>query len=299
MPRRNSCRQFGRLFVSAGLLCALLLQGTVWGGDLPEVKKRGVLRHLGIPYANFVTGAGDGMSVELIRKFADYLGVRYEYVRTDWDTVVEDLIGRKIRVHGGDVELLQEVPVRGDLIANGFTILPWREKMVNFSRPTFPSQIWLMARADSKLKPIKPSAQVDEDIARTKAMLKNHTVLALRKTCLDPDLYHLSATGAKVTCFTGSLNELAPAVINGEAEMTILDVPDALVALGKWPGRIKVLGPISRSQEMGVAFARTSPLLLEAFDTFLKQCRKDGTYEKLVKKYYSEAFTSFPEFFKK
>jgi hypothetical protein len=29
------------------------------GADLKEVKERGVLRHLGIPYANFITGSGD------------------------------------------------------------------------------------------------------------------------------------------------------------------------------------------------------------------------------------------------
>jgi ABC-type amino acid transport substrate-binding protein len=275
-----------------------IMPGTVSGGDLPEVRKNGVLRHLGIPYANFVTGAGDGMDVELMRDFARYLGVRYEYVKADWDTVVEDLIGKEIMVSGGNVEVLGDRPVKGDLIANGFTVLPWREKVMDFSTPTFPSQIWLVARADSKVKPIHPSASVDEDIVRCKALLKNRRVLALKKTCLDPDLYNLSATGAEVVCFSGKLNELAPAVINGEAEMTILDVPDALVALGKWPGKIKVIGPVSRRQEMGVAFPKTSPRLLEAFNRFFRQSRDNGTYHRLVKKYYPTAFASFPDFFK-
>jgi membrane-bound lytic murein transglycosylase MltF len=47
-------------------------------GDLADVKARGVLRHLGIPYANFVTGSGDGLDVEVMRRFAAYLGVKYE-----------------------------------------------------------------------------------------------------------------------------------------------------------------------------------------------------------------------------
>lgn len=53
-------------------------------GDLQDAKKSVVLRHLGIPYANFVTGDGDGMDVELIQKFAKPLGVNYQYVKTDW-----------------------------------------------------------------------------------------------------------------------------------------------------------------------------------------------------------------------
>ncbi|GAB6162936.1 hypothetical protein JCM12298_20960 [Desulfothermus naphthae] len=36
---------------------------SIYAFDLPEIKKRGVIRHLGVPYANFVTGAGDGFSV--------------------------------------------------------------------------------------------------------------------------------------------------------------------------------------------------------------------------------------------
>ncbi len=169
---------------------------------------------------------------------------------------------------------------------------------MEFSIPTFPSQIWLVARADSKAKPIRPSANVDEDIARSKALMTNRKVFALKKTCLDPDLYNLSATGAQVVCFAGKLNELAPAVIKGEAEMTILDVPDALVALQKWPGKIKVIGPVSRRQEMGVAFPKTSPQLREAFNRFFRQSRKDGSYDRIVKKYYPTAFASFPDFFK-
>jgi ABC-type amino acid transport substrate-binding protein len=285
-------------FASIVMACAVFLCGTALAGDLPEVKKSGVLRHLGIPYANFVTGDGDGMDVELMQLFAKSQGVRYEYVKTSWDTAVADLIGRKVEAKGTSVELLSATPVKGDLIANGFTVLPWRQKVVEFSQSTFPSQIWLVARSDSKLNPIKPSGAIDRDIEQVKALLKGRKVLALKRTCLDPDLYNLYATGAEVICFNGNLNELAPAIINGEAEMTILDVPDALVALDKWTGKIKVIGPISQRQEMAVAFPQASIKLREAFNRFLVQSRKDGSYERIVKKYYPTAFASFPEYFK-
>jgi hypothetical protein len=35
------------------------------------------------------------------------------------------------------------------MIAIGFTVLPWREKVLLYSAPTFPSQVLLVARADS------------------------------------------------------------------------------------------------------------------------------------------------------
>lgn len=275
-----------------------ILQASAWCGDLAQVRKSGVLRHVGIPYANFVTGAGDGMDVALMQMFARHLGVRYQYVKSDWGTVVQDVIGKKVQAVGDEVSILGDAPVKGDLIANGFTVLPWRQKALLFSDPTFPSQIWLVARSDSKVKPIKPSGNIDTDIAKTRALMSKRSVMALQKTCLDPALYNLEATGANVILFDGKLNELAPAVISGKAEMTILDVPDALVALDKWRGKIKILGPVSHKQEMAVAFPKDAPELRDAFNSFLKQARKDGSYAKIANRYYPTAYAFFPEFFK-
>ncbi len=272
---------------------------SAFGGDLPEIRTAGVLRHLGIPYANFVTGSDDGMDVELIKGFAKRLGVRYEYVKTDWGTVIQELIGKEISMADGHGVFGKEMPVKGDLVANGFTILPWREELVSFSKPTFPSQIWLIARADSAVKPIKPSPDsVKQDIGGVREKMKGKKVLALPKTCLDPGLYKLEETGAAVILFTGNLNELAPAVINGEAEMTILDAPDALIALEKWPGKIKIIGPISPPQTMAVGFRKSSPQLREAFNDYLAEVKRNRTYTKLVKKYYPTASYFFPAFFK-
>jgi ABC-type amino acid transport substrate-binding protein len=201
-------------------------------------------------------------------------------------------------VTAGKAELLEETPVKGDIIANGFTILPWRQQVVEFASPTFPNQIWLIARADSPVKPIKPTKNITKDIALTKALMKDKTVLAMEKTCLDPGLYKLDATGAKVVCRTGNLNEMAPAVLNKEGDLTILDVPDALVALDKWKGKLKILGPVSDKQQMAAAFPKSSPQLLAAYNTFIKKAQHDGTYLALIKKYYPTATRYFPEFFK-
>nr|WP_320133593.1 transporter substrate-binding domain-containing protein [uncultured Holophaga sp.] len=280
-------------------LISLLLAGTtLLAGDLEEVRARGVLRHLGVPYANFVSGSGDGMDTELTQRFAAYLGVKYEFVPETWGTIIPDLTGRTFKLSGGEVEFLGGTPVKGDIIATGFTILAWRKKLVDFSEPTFPSQIWLVARADSRLRPIKPSGNLEKDIARTRAMMQGKSVLSMEKTCLDPSLYDLAGAGAKVICFKGQLNEIAPAILRREAELTILDVPDALVALQKWRGRLKVLGPITGPQEMGAAFPKDAPRLREAYNTFLIKIRSDGTYQRIVLKYYPTAPQSFPGFFR-
>lgn len=289
-----------RMISGAGIfaILAIIFVVSASGADLAEIKERGVLRHLGVPYANFVTGSGDGLDVELVTLFAQHLGVRYEYVKTSWKDVIGDLSGKKVNSSGDDIEILGDVPVKGDIIANGLTILSWRKKIVDYSNPTFPTQVWLIARTDSLLKPIEPCGSIEKDISAVKAQLKGHTVMGAAKTCLDPSLYGLKETGARVMLFDGNLNQLAPAIINRDAETSILDVPDALIALEKWPGKIKVIGPVSYKQVMGCGFSKASPLLRDAFNRFLEQCKKDGTYLRLVKKYYPAVFRYYPKFFK-
>jgi ABC-type amino acid transport substrate-binding protein len=265
--------------------------------DLPDIQKRGVLRHLGVPYANFVSGAGDGLDVELMQLFARHIGVRYVYVKSSWAHLISDLTGLKYKLNEDGVEITGKAPVKGDVIANGFTKLAWRQQLVDFSTPTFPTQVWLVARADSQMQPIHPSNNISQDIAKVKQLLKKRIVLGVADTCTDPILYCLDEVGAKPRTFQGTLNELAPAIIHGEAEATILDVPDALVALEKWPGRIKVIGPITPPQEMGSGFAKSSPMLRAAFNAFFEVCKSDGTYRRLVEKYYPSVFLFFPDFF--
>ena len=298
MLSKNNRRKTFVVFCT--ILCVFWVSagGTAAAGDLRDVKKSGVIRHLGIPYANFVTGSGDGMDVEIVQLFARHLGVKYEYVKTDWPEIFSDLTGKKAKPAGSTVEVPEVVPVKGDIAANGITVIPGRQKIVDFSVPTFPNQVWLIARADSPLKPIKPTGKIEKDINTVKELLKGKSLIGKVSTCLDPSLYDLDKTGAKISLFPGSLNDIAPAVINGESELTLLDVPDALVALQKWPGKIKIIGPISDKQDMAAAFSKDSPALLGEFNKFMKKIKKDGTYLRLVKKYYPFATSYFPEFFK-
>jgi ABC-type amino acid transport substrate-binding protein len=269
------------------------------GGDLDAVRTRGVLRHLGVPYANFVTGGGDGFDVELVRRFAAHLGVRYEYVETSWAEALPDLTGRRVSPATRELEAAEAVPVRGDLFAGGLTILPWRTRVVSFSSPVFPTQVWLVARAGSPLAPIVPSGRLGADIEAVRALVSGRSVLGVPGTCLDPSLYGLEKTRARLLPRDARLDEVAPRLIQGDAETALLDVADAMLALQKFPGALKVIGPVSERQRMGVAFRRGAPQLRAAFDAFLDGIRRDGTYDRMVAAYFPEAPVVFPEFFGK
>jgi ABC-type amino acid transport substrate-binding protein len=285
------------LTLGAVLLAPLSTRAGDDVGDLEAVKARGVLRHLGIPYANFVTGGGDGLDVELVKLFARRLGVRYEFVETDWPRALPDLVGRQVSSKGSDPAAAAPVPVRGDVLATGLTVLPWRERAVAFSSAVFPTQVWLVARADSAVQPVRPSGSVEADITAVKRMVEGKTLLGVPSTCLDPSLYALEKTSARLVLKKIRLDEAAPVLINGEGELALLDVADAMIALQKWPGKIKVIGPVSEPQQMAVAFRKDAPRLRQAFEEFLAEARRDGTYRRLVKSYFPEAPVYFPAFF--
>ncbi|MCX7178939.1 MAG: ABC transporter substrate-binding protein, partial [Proteobacteria bacterium] len=150
--------------------------------DLKEIQARGEIRHLGIRYANFVTGDGDGFDVELVKGFAKHIGVKYQLVYTDFYNVIRDLLGKNVVRKDDEVSLEGDFPILGDLISTGFTVLPWREKVLLYSEPTFPSQVLLIARADAPYKPIKESGNIDQDIQETKKMIGNKSLLVMERT---------------------------------------------------------------------------------------------------------------------
>lgn len=267
--------------------------------DLEEVKARGEIRHLGIKYANFVTGDGDGFDVELMKGFAQHIGVRYRLVYSDFYSVIRDLLGKDVVRKGSTVSLAGNFPVKGDVIATGFTVLPWREQVLLYSAPTFPSQVLLVARAEAPQQPIKGSTDLAADIVETKSKIGKRSLLVMERTCLDPANYGLKGKGIDLRAYTRStnLNEMVPALLKGEADFTLLDVPDAILDLQKWAGKIKVIGPISEEQALAAAFPKSAPQLRAAFDEYLRKIKADGSYDKLVRKYYPGIHRYFPAFF--
>ena len=274
--------------------------------DLAEIKQSGVLRHIAMPNANFVTYYNDngenragGLDVELIQGFATHIGVKYEFVIAQRGTALDLLTGQQASFVDGQVALGNSVAIQGDLVATGLTVLKWREQFVDYSTAYFPSAVWLVARVDSVLKPVIPSGDIHIDIAMVKSKLKGHSVLTMENTALDPYLYGLFSTGANIIVPKKDLkfNELIPAIVHKEAESTLLDLADTMIALDKWPGEVKVIGPISAEQTMAVAFRKSSPELKKVFNLYIKSIIKDGTYQRFIQQYYPIVLHYYGDFF--
>src|SRR6201996_2465979 len=280
---------------------ALLSVGASQAADLAEIKQRGEIRHIGIRYANFVTGAGDGLEVELMQGFAKRIGVNYKLVYSDFYSAIRDLLGKDVVSKNGEGTLTGDYPIKGDVISTGFSMLPWREAILLYSDPVLPSQVLLVAPAESELQPIEDGADLAADIAKTRKAIGTRSVLVMERTCLDPTNYGLDNVGLDLKKYNKSanLNEMVPAMLNKEAELTLLDVPDAILDLRKWAGRIKILGPISGEQMLATAFPKDAPMLRAEFNAYLRDLKASGAYDRLVDKYYPGIRRFFPEFFAK
>jgi ABC-type amino acid transport substrate-binding protein len=292
-PLHFVARALGALLgIAVGATAAL-------AADIDEIKAKGELRHIGIKYANFVTGDGHGFDVELMQGFARHLGVTYTLVYSDFYSVVRDLLGKDVVRNGSDVTLTGDYPVRGDVISTGFTKLPWREAVLLFSDPTFPSQVLLVAPAGSEVTPIEPTGNLHEDIRLTKQLIGTRSLLVMERTCIDPTNYGLKGVGIDLKSYTKStnLNEIVPALLNGEAQLSLLDVPDAILDLKKWAGQIKVIGPISEEQTLATAFPLDAPRLRDEFNNYLRSLKASGAYQELVDKHYPGIKRYFSDFF--
>jgi ABC-type amino acid transport substrate-binding protein len=150
---------------------------------------------------------------------------------------------------------------------------------------------------ESSLRPIEPSGSIGRDIELVKDKLQGHSVLGVANTCLDPRQYLLQDHAKSYVLFYGNVNDLAPALLAGEANAVLLDAPDAIVAMRNWPGKLKIIGPVSRKQVMAVAFRPEDEHLCRAFNGYLVRIRRSGKYMELVDRYYPEIKRYFPKFF--
>src|SRR6202022_4754800 len=101
------------------------------------------------------------------------------------------------------------------------------------SDPTLPSQVRLVAPAESNLQPIEGSSDLATDIAKTRMAIGSRSVLVMERTCLDPTNYGLVNVGLDLKSYNKSanLNEMVPAMLNKEAKPTLLDVPAPISVL--------------------------------------------------------------------
>ncbi len=227
---------------------------------LETIKQRGTIK-VGTegtyPPFTFKDEKGElqGFDVEIINEVAKRIGVKAEFVPTEW----------KAMFAGLDSE-------RFDVIANQVSINQERTAKYDFSSPYTVSGAQVV---------------VNKETTDIKGLedLKGRKVGVTQGSNWDGIA---KKAGAEVQYYKGA-NEIFADLAAKRIEATVNDRLFISEYLLKNPNQqIKVVGPTFDSAQMALAFRKGSPELVEAVNKALADIHADGTYLKISQKWFGE-----------
>ncbi len=231
------------------------------GGNLLEqIKKRGSIE-IGTEgtYAPFSFHDSQnqltGFDVELARAVAEQLGVKADFVETPWDGMLAGLNDKRF-----------------DMVANEVGVTQDRQKIYDFSTPYITSASVLIVRKDNttihSFKDLngKKSAQT---------LTSNFGKMAQQN-------------GATIVSVQG-FNEALQLVESGRVDATINDKLSFLAFMKQHPDApLKVVATNEDASQSAFAFRKGNPELVKAVNDALATIEKNGTYDKISKKWFNE-----------
>jgi len=249
------------LILVAGLL-ALALAGQVMAGTLDEVKKRGKLIagvKTDFPPFGYVDSSGKnlGFDVDVAHLFAKAL----------FDD--ENKVELVAVTSGNRIPFLQSGKI--DIIIASVTVTDERRQVVEFSEPYFMSGGLLLVPKNSSIKGV-------EDLA-------GKTVAVIQGAIQDKDIEQLAPKADRVKF--GKVSEAVLAVKGGRADAFSQD--DILIlTLAKENPDLKPVGKPFTPRPYGIAVRKGDVEFIKWVDGQLDKMKKDGTYDKLWKKYFGD-----------
>lgn len=249
------------LILAVGVL-ALAVAGQAAAGTLDEVKKRGKLIagvKTDFPPFGYVDSAGKnlGFDVDVAHLFAKAL----------FDD--ENKVELVAVTSGNRIPFLQSGKI--DIIIATVTVTEERRQVVEFSDPYFLSGSLLLVPKASPIKGL-------EDLV-------GKTVAVIQGAIQDKDVEQLAPKANRVKF--GKVSEAVLAVKGGRAEAFAQD--DILIlTLAKENPDMKAVGKPFIPRPYGIAVRKGDLEFIKWVNDQLAKMKRDGTYDKLWKKYFAE-----------
>ncbi len=237
--------------------------------EMPEIKTNskngplrvGVVGDGGLPSSIRQNGKLVGFDIELPARFAAWLGMSFEPVDIPFGSMLASISTNKI-----------------DIVTCQLMITEERKKQVLFSDPYYESGISLYARKDQIATSQKKKLTVLEDIADKRIGVFTGTVHDVFVSKKYPK--------AQIFRFDGS-TDLIAALSGDKIDVAMFDNANAKLIMK----RNKDLGLLTDdvfSLPLGVGFNKNNPGLRDEFNNFLREIKKDGTYDKIYKRWFEE-----------
>lgn len=201
-----------------------------------------------------------GFDIDLANEVSKRLGITIEFQPIDWSM-------KETELNAGNI----------DFIWNGYTITAERQEKVAFSKPYLENSQIIVVLANSDVK--------------TKADLTGKNVAVQAESSA------LDAINAEPD-FVKSVNELVEFSTNNEAFMDLeagrsnaLVVDEVLARFymrQNGQDKFKVLEEDFGDEEYGIGLRKDEVELLKKLDEALDKMKKDGTYDEIYAKWFSE-----------
>ncbi|MBS9335223.1 transporter substrate-binding domain-containing protein [Fructobacillus sp. M1-13] len=274
---KNKKRLFG--MVAALLLVLFLLLLGFWAANrahenkrhqdtLERVKKTKMI-HWGVKtdtklfgLVNTKSGQSEGFDVDLAKALTKQIGKQLGLELTPSFTPVNA---------SSKVQLLKNTNIDGVMAV--MTITKERAKVVDFSNPYFPAGNALLVRKDSGVQSIKDLNDPSKTI-----------LIALGTTAADT--VKKEAPKAKVLALQDYASAMQ-ALKAGQGQAIVTDNAILYGLVAENPD-YQVVGGIMGYAPYGIAFDHNQPGMVKQANQALESLEKDGTYNTLIKKWFSQ-----------
>jgi ABC-type amino acid transport substrate-binding protein len=199
-----------------------------------------------------------GFDIDLGREIAKRLGLKHYPVTDQWNSLIPNLQTRKY-----------------DLIMSAMTITFDRQKTMDFSAPYF--------KTDQAI------AVPDGSSIKSGSDLNGKVVGVLNDST--PQYAAEKIPGLKAIKTYKTVPQVYDALSKGETDAMIMDRSIAEYT-SKRTGNTKVIALILTGEEYGIAMRKGSTELQKNVDSALKEIKSDGTYDRLIKKWFGTTKTS-------
>ena len=258
-------KTLGRLFLiilSAGFF-VLALHFFQSSTSIQDIRKKQKLRVIMTNSANVYyryRGEYMGFEYDLVRAFAEHLGVELEILTPDWDSMFPLL-------EAGEAHL----------IAAGLTVTPDRETAVDFSDGHLEVQQQVVVHKSNTA--VQELADLEGKIIHLRA-----------KTSYTERIRELRADGYNLRTVLHDnvpTEELIRQVADREIEVTVADSNIALLNQRYYPD-IRIAFPVEEPQEVAWAVRKGETELLEQINTFFRTVEENGVFGRIYEKYYRD-----------
>ena len=249
-------RAIAFLLAAGLLLCLCACSGAQSGGEVKAIQDKGTLvvgitDYEPMDYRD-ADGNWTGFDAEMAEGFAEYLGVKVEFVEIDWDNKILELDGKTV-----------------DCIWNGMTLTDEVKEGMDCTDPYLNNAQAVIIKADAASQ----YASVED--------MSGLTFAVEAGSAGEKEIVNLGYATTPVKAQSDALLEASA----GTSDAAVVDLLMALCMVGDGTDYSDLTHTfLLNSESFGVGFRKGSDLTAKANEYFAK-CYEDGTIQALAEKY--------------